>query len=70
MVSYPLVSLTPDDSLYVGCADGSLRVYSLGEEPELEATHTLGKRPIDQLAVLSAVGQLAVLSGMVIVCHI
>lgn len=57
--------LTSETTLYAGCADGTLRVYDLdnGAEPVLSATHTLGKKSVDQLAVLSEAGQLVVLIG-------
>ncbi|WOO80809.1 Vam6/Vps39-like protein [Vanrija pseudolonga] len=56
-----------ETTLYAGCADGTLRVYDLGAaEPVLSGTHTLGKKAIEQIAVLSEAGQLAVLIDTVV----
>lgn len=55
------------DQLYAGCADGSLRVYSLveadDESPKLLETHQIGRRQIDQVGVLPEAKQLVVLTG-------
>ncbi|EIW66424.1 hypothetical protein TREMEDRAFT_70067 [Tremella mesenterica DSM 1558] len=70
-----------DDKLYVGCANGTIRTYTLdavtsdGEAgpsvPRLQllTTHQLSKRSIDQLGVLPYGQQLAVLSESVITLY-
>lgn len=59
-----------DDRLYLGTATGSLQVYSFEAigpngtpRVELLRTHSQGKRPIDQIAVLPNTSQLVLLSG-------
>lgn len=58
---------TSGEQLYAGCADGSLRVYSLAEteddSPKLLETHQIGRRQIDQVGVLPEAKQLVVLTG-------
>lgn len=60
--------------MYIGCANGAIQVFSFELPNESTSnpipvlkhlkTHTLGKRPIDQIAVLAESSQLIVLSGM------
>ncbi|GMK59883.1 hypothetical protein CspeluHIS016_0901000 [Cutaneotrichosporon spelunceum] len=52
-----------DGTLYVGCADGSVRYY---DGAELKASYHLSKKQIDALAVLSASGQLAILTDQTV----
>ncbi|CAK9785513.1 hypothetical protein CC85DRAFT_286680 [Cutaneotrichosporon oleaginosum] len=56
-----------DGTLYVGCADGSVRYYD--GVMVLKATHQLSRRQIDALAVLPVSGQLAVLSDQTVSLH-
>lgn len=62
------------DRLYVGCINGALQIYSFdsavgrGEGDGVPAvkllmTHSLAKKAIDQIGVLSESNQLVVLAG-------
>ncbi|ORY29789.1 hypothetical protein BCR39DRAFT_588162 [Naematelia encephala] len=67
------------DRLYLGTATGTLQIYSFdisstsNDEPlpviKLVKTHTLGKKPIEQIGILKESGQLAVLSDSVVTLY-
>nr|XP_018264809.1 uncharacterized protein I303_02989 [Kwoniella dejecticola CBS 10117]OBR86967.1 hypothetical protein I303_02989 [Kwoniella dejecticola CBS 10117] len=65
-----------DDRLYVGLASGSLQIHSYtipkdDDKPkaELLKTHTLGKRPIDQIGILGESKQIIILSDTVVTLY-